>query len=87
MTITPDQLIMRAKQYIFHIKCFKCMFCDKNLNTGDEYGIKESAILCRNHFYNDMDTNETTVKFEPFNIQTILGNTVLLNPGRVCSTT
>lgn len=67
MTITPDQLIMRAKQYIFHIKCFKCIFCDKNLNTGDEYGIKESAILCRNHFYNDMDTNETTVKFEPFN--------------------
>ena len=58
MTIAPDQLIMRAKQYIFHIKCFKCMFCEKNLNTGDEYGIKESAILCRNHFYNDMDTND-----------------------------
>ena len=75
MVIAPDQFIMKAKQFIFHTKCFKCVFCDKNLNTGDEYGIKESSIVCKNHFYNDTndlngsssnDTTPSTVKFEQY---------------------
>ena len=43
---------MRARQFIFHLNCFKCMVCERQLNTGEEYGIncKDGSIFCRVHY-------------------------------------
>lgn len=50
--ITPNELIMRARNSVFHMHCFKCLICDKQLNTGDEYGIGKDnvSIFCRAHY-------------------------------------
>jgi hypothetical protein len=58
----PNELIMRAnRNNIFHIQCFKCIICDKQLNTGDEYGIgnlNECSIYCRLHYLSSLQQQQ-----------------------------
>ncbi|CAF0859419.1 unnamed protein product [Brachionus calyciflorus] len=51
-SISPNEFIMRSRQYIFHLNCFKCIICERQLNTGEEYGInsKDGSIYCRIHY-------------------------------------
>ncbi|CAF1657346.1 unnamed protein product, partial [Adineta ricciae] len=48
--IQPDDTILRAEQYVFHIDCLTCIVCDMHLHSGDEFGIRENMIYCRDHF-------------------------------------
>jgi hypothetical protein len=43
---------MRARSSVYHMHCFKCLVCEKQLNTGDEFGIGKDniSILCRAHY-------------------------------------
>jgi len=52
--INSNELIMRALNSVFHIHCFKCLVCEKQLNTGEEYGIGKDnvSIFCRQHYNN-----------------------------------
>jgi len=47
---------MKARNLLFHIQCFKCLLCDKQLNPGDEFGIDRDGftILCRLHYYSNL---------------------------------
>ncbi|GMR54975.1 hypothetical protein PMAYCL1PPCAC_25170, partial [Pristionchus mayeri] len=40
-------LVMRAAHHVFHVDCFKCAACDRQLRTGDEYVVTGDAIFCR----------------------------------------
>jgi hypothetical protein len=43
-----NDFVMRANQQIFHIDCFRCFMCDKQLAPGDEFAFKnEGNILCK----------------------------------------
>eukprot|EP00731_Ephydatia_muelleri_P016860 Em0009g1284a len=45
--IQPNDLVMRAKNQVFHMECFKCSSCDCKLLPGDQYGISNGRLLCR----------------------------------------
>ncbi|CAF1359266.1 unnamed protein product [Adineta steineri] len=49
--IRQDEVILRAKQYIFHLDCFTCVTCNILLHPGDEFGLKDDLIFCRHHFF------------------------------------
>ncbi|CAF1210318.1 unnamed protein product, partial [Didymodactylos carnosus] len=49
-SLTPNDLIMRACDYLYHINCFSCCLCQQLLKPGDEYGLRDSFLLCRSHF-------------------------------------
>ncbi|CAF0725803.1 unnamed protein product [Didymodactylos carnosus] len=49
--IRPNELIMRAKQYIYHLECFSCVSCNQPLHPGDEFGLKDDELFCRVHYY------------------------------------
>lgn len=38
---------MRAKTKIFHLECFKCAECKKQLKQGDEFSLRNDRIFCR----------------------------------------
>lgn len=38
---------MRAKNQIFHLKCFQCLCCGKQLVQGDEFALKNDKIFCK----------------------------------------
>ncbi|KAI8517900.1 LIM/homeobox protein Lhx2 [Branchiostoma belcheri] len=48
--ITAREMVMRARDSVFHLACFTCVTCDKALTTGDEFGMQGSAIYCRYHY-------------------------------------
>ena len=48
--ISANDLVMRAREHVYHIGCFTCASCNKALTTGDYFGMKDSIIYCRNHY-------------------------------------
>ena len=38
---------MRAKSKIYHIDCFRCVACSKQLIPGDEFAIREEELFCK----------------------------------------
>ena len=48
--ISSNELVMRAREHVYHIGCFTCASCNKALTTGDYFGMKENMIYCRSHY-------------------------------------
>lgn len=45
--IAPEELVMRACDNIFHLRCFVCVVCGIRLQKGDLYVIKQGQLFCR----------------------------------------
>ncbi|CAF1035271.1 unnamed protein product [Adineta ricciae] len=56
--IRQDEVILRAKQYIFHLDCFTCVTCNVPLHPGDEFGLKDDLIFCRHHFFDQQQHHQ-----------------------------
>lgn len=41
---------MRAKEDVYHIRCFSCFSCGIQLAKGDHFGIRDSLIYCKPHY-------------------------------------
>ncbi|XP_053624077.1 protein apterous-like isoform X3 [Plodia interpunctella] len=48
--ISAMELVMRARDLVFHVHCFSCALCNTPLNKGDTFGIRDSAVYCRLHY-------------------------------------
>ncbi|KAK7595301.1 hypothetical protein V9T40_013126 [Parthenolecanium corni] len=42
-----NDLVMRAKTKIYHMECFKCDACQKNLRPGDEFALRQDGLFCK----------------------------------------
>lgn len=49
-TILSSELVMRARELVFHVHCFSCAVCNSPLTKGDHFGMRDGAVLCRLHF-------------------------------------
>ncbi|RVE40282.1 hypothetical protein evm_015069, partial [Chilo suppressalis] len=48
--LLPQEMVMRAQQYVFHIQCFVCVMCCQPLQKGEQYVIRAGQIFCRQDF-------------------------------------
>ncbi|XP_078496933.1 LIM/homeobox protein Lhx2 [Lissotriton helveticus] len=48
--ISASEMVMRARDLVYHLNCFTCSTCNKMLTTGDHFGMKDSLVYCRLHF-------------------------------------
>src|SRR6218665_1894785 len=49
--ISPNELVRRARSRVYHLKCFTCLVCRKQLSTGEElYMIDENRFLCKDDY-------------------------------------
>ncbi|MBN3324474.1 LHX9 protein, partial [Atractosteus spatula] len=48
--ISASEMVMRARDSVYHLSCFTCTTCNKTLTTGDHFGMKDSLVYCRVHF-------------------------------------
>ncbi|XP_039628236.1 LIM/homeobox protein Lhx5 [Polypterus senegalus] len=56
--ISPSDLVRKARSKVFHLNCFTCMVCNKQLSTGEElYIIDENKFVCKEDYL-----NATTIK-------------------------
>lgn len=49
--ISPNELVRRARSRVYHLKCFTCMVCRKQLSTGEElYMVDENHFICKDDY-------------------------------------
>ena len=48
----PSDLIRKALHHFFHVDCFKCFICQRQLATGDQlFIINEDSLVCKKDYY------------------------------------
>ena len=46
--IPPTQVVRRAQEYVYHLQCFACFICSRQLSTGDEfYLMDDKKLVCK----------------------------------------
>ncbi|CAJ0946016.1 unnamed protein product [Ranitomeya imitator] len=56
--ISPSDLVRKARSKVFHLNCFTCMMCNKQLSTGEElYIIDENKFVCKEDYLNNNNNN------------------------------
>ena len=51
--ISPNELVRKAKDQVYHLKCFVCITCQKQLSTGEElYILPDHKFLCKADYLN-----------------------------------
>lgn len=53
-----NDFVMRAKNKIFHLECFRCVACEKQLVPGDEFALRDDGLFCRED-HQDQDKKES----------------------------
>ncbi|XP_023665371.1 LIM/homeobox protein Lhx3-like isoform X2 [Paramormyrops kingsleyae] len=49
--VPPSQVVRRAEDFVFHLNCFACIVCKRQLATGDEYYLMEdSRLVCKTDY-------------------------------------
>ncbi|XP_060598268.1 LIM/homeobox protein Lhx9-like [Ruditapes philippinarum] len=52
--IAANEMVMRARDFVYHVTCFTCFLCNKTLMPGDYFGMRDNMIYCREDYENMM---------------------------------
>ena len=44
---SKNDFVMRAKNKIYHIDCFRCVACSRQLIPGDEFALRDDGLFCK----------------------------------------
>ncbi|XP_054858840.1 insulin gene enhancer protein ISL-2 [Eublepharis macularius] len=44
---SSSDLVMRARDHVYHLECFRCSVCSRQLLPGDEFSLRDHELLCR----------------------------------------
>ncbi|ROK23420.1 LIM/homeobox protein Lhx1 [Anabarilius grahami] len=58
--ISPSDLVRKARSKVFHLNCFTCIMCNKQLSTGEElYILDEYKFVCKEDYMNNSIGKDT----------------------------
>ncbi|CAH1796805.1 unnamed protein product [Owenia fusiformis] len=44
---SKNDFVMRARSKIYHIECFRCVACSRQLIPGDEFALRDDGLFCK----------------------------------------
>ncbi|KAF4532283.1 hypothetical protein B566_EDAN007255 [Ephemera danica] len=47
LSFSKNDFVMRAKTKIYHIDCFRCTACERQLIPGDEFALRDDGLFCK----------------------------------------
>lgn len=59
--ISPTDLVRKARDKVFHLNCFTCMICRKQLSTGEElYVLEDNKFICKDDYISGKNSQGTS---------------------------
>ncbi|KAM3728315.1 LIM/homeobox protein [Dirofilaria immitis] len=60
--ICPDMVVRRANEHVYHVSCFQCIICKRELRTGEEFYLipTDGHLVCKSD-YEMAKTKETDI--------------------------
>ncbi|KAM4774256.1 LIM/homeobox protein Lhx4 isoform 2-T2 [Cyanocitta cristata] len=58
--IPPTQVVRKAQDFVYHLHCFACIICSRQLATGDEFYLMEDGRLVCKEDYETAKQNDDT---------------------------
>ncbi|XDV49354.1 hypothetical protein PO909_018623, partial [Leuciscus waleckii] len=63
--IPPTQVVRKAQDFVYHLHCFACVMCSRQLATGDEFYLMEDGRLVCKEDYETAKQNGYILYFLP----------------------
>lgn len=52
--------VRRARDRVYHLACFACDACSRQLSTGEHFALLDARLLCKTHYLDVIEGNNSS---------------------------